>query len=94
MLFVKTEELLEFGEYLLNTKSNLDTLLGDLDTQMSQISDAWKDKDGADFVTKFNAFITEANNIGVEVNKLGIYAKQISTDYGSILSESLKRMGD
>lgn len=94
MLFVKTEELSAFGDYLLAEKINLDTLLQDLDTQMSQISSSWNDKDGADFVTKFNAFIKEANNISVEVNKLGNYAKQISSDYDSILSESLKRMGD
>ncbi len=94
MLFVKTDELLEFGEYLLTTKTNIDTLLKNLDAQMSQIYSSWSDKDGADFVMKFNEFIKEADNISVEINKLGIYAKQISSDYDSILLDSLKRMGD
>lgn len=94
MLFVKTEELQNFGDYLINLKVDLDELLADLDTQMSQITTAWKDAQGADFVLKFNNFVKEAAVISTEINSLGSYAKSISANYNKILTEALNKMGE
>ncbi len=94
MLFVKTEELLAFGEYLVKTQTELDSLLTDLDSKMSTITTGWNDSEGTEYVAKFKTFIVEAKKISVEVNNLGTYAKNISSNYDQILSESLGKMGD
>lgn len=94
MLFVNTEELESFGNYLISTKEELDLLLKDLNNKMSGISNGWNDQEGNYFVSKFNSFIMEANKISTEVDKLGKYAKQISGDYNKILNDSLTKMGD
>lgn len=93
-LNVDTEMLQTYGTYLEGLRTTLDGLLDTLNTEMTSITNGWKDKDGEAFKSKFSGFITESKKISEEINSLGTYAKAEASKYDTILSESIKMMGE
>lgn len=93
-LNVDTGQLNEYGDYLITCKKNIEELLDKLNSKMGNITNGWKDEDGAAFKEKFSTFITDAKTIDVEIEELGQFAKKNASQYDTILSESLQEMGD
>ena len=92
-LNVDTDQLITYGNYLINAKEQLDILLDVLNSLMSSgVIASWGDKDGADLVSGFNDFITKAKDIGVETEKLGKFAIKEAAKYNTILATSLRMM--
>lgn len=94
ILQVDSEQLASFGEYLVQTKESLNTLLDSLNSQMSKITEGWSDSDGVAFVEKFSTFIKDAKNIGTDIETLGNFATSEASKYNQILSDSLTMMGE
>ena len=87
-LVVDIGPLTEYGTYLTNSKASLDTLLESLKTSFASVSTAWKDKNGTDLVTGFNAFIDKAKPLCDELESLGKYVTTESGKYKAALDKA------
>ena len=87
-LLVDIGPLEEYGKYLTDSKAALDTLLESLKTSFSAVSNAWKDKNGTELVTGFNAFIDKAKPLCDELESLGKYVTTESGKYKTALDKA------
>ena len=92
-LKVDTSQLLDYATYLINTETELNKCLDNLDAMMSTITNGWKDDDGKEFKTSFSKFIVEAKKISDETGKLGKFAKGESANYESAINTALRTFG-
>ena len=90
--FVDTDELSNYSAYLKENKGKLVDLLSNLKTEMSSITNGWSDQDGAEFKSKFDKFISEAEKINTELETLSSFASKENEVYQAILSECLDIM--
>lgn len=93
-LQVDSDQLTDYGNYLIASKEALNTLLDSLNTQMSKITSGWSDNDGLAFQGKFATFIAEAQQISDDIEALGKFAVSEASKYDTILAESVTMMGE
>ena len=80
-LEVRTGELSAIGTSLKSSSEQLATAMTNLESQMSGITEGWKDSEGAAFSSKFQAFITEAKSINSDLESLGKLVETVATKY-------------
>lgn len=80
-LMVIFSELSSFGTYLVQSQTELDDLLKQLDDKMSAINNIWTDSNGSAFSSEFTQFINDSKEINKEIARLGGMAKKIANDY-------------
>lgn len=91
-LDVDTEQLLEYGKFLINAQESIDLLVTNLDSAVQGITSGWGDSNGETLTSKFQSFVGEARGIGEEIGKLGSFAVNEASKYDDILSTSLSMM--
>ena len=87
-LNVDTSLLSDFGTFLTSSGESLDVKLDALNTQMSLLTNSWKDQNGINFAGKFSAFITEAKKVKDDISSLGTFASNESSKYDAIINSS------
>lgn len=90
---VGTDELSQFGDYLVASEAELDELLDSLNKAFADVTGAWGDNDGALLVSKFNDFIASVKMINSEMSTLGRFASGEALKYDEIVQNSIDMMG-
>ena len=92
-LNVNTESLTTYANYLIESKTNLNNKLDELNNCMSTITTGWNDTDGHNFASSFSSFIKEARKISDEAGKLGDFAKKESEKYDAAVNRAIRKFG-
>lgn len=89
---VNTEQLFNYGKYLIDADTELNGLLSKLNGAFSGIGDAWADANGKKLIEGFSSFIADAQTISGDVSTLGEYAKTMAGNYNDLLKSCIGRM--
>ena len=91
-LFVNIQSLDELGAFLSSLNTTLTANLETLKTEFGKITSSWKDKDGTDLKTKYEDFITSAEELLTQIDKLSTTASTASADYNAALTKAIGSM--
>jgi len=91
-LFVNMEGLVGLGTLLKTTDSKLEKNFDDLKKEFGKINSSWKDKDGAEIISRYNDFIAEATKLCDEIKNLEKFTEKNVTRYNDIVDRALGKM--
>jgi len=91
-LFVNTDSLDDLGAFLSTLNTTLSENLDTLKTEFAKITTSWKDKDGAELNTKYESFITSAEELKTKIEALTNTASQASKDYITAQNKATSNM--
>lgn len=91
-LLVDIEKLEAYSKVLLDGKTTLEGYLEDSKTQMTVLTNSWKDDSGALLKSKFEEFLTASVVLCDEMEALGSYAQSLCNDYNTNITSYLSEM--
>lgn len=93
-LKVDIDSLSSLSAYLTEAKTNVSDLLTQLKTEAGGLTTHWNDTAGSNFVSEFNSFVKESENICNEIDCINTFLNTVSDYYSKTLNDYFRMLGD